>query len=170
MSKQTITFTTNIDVYSSQEDLPQDEKALVLKAREAMDTAYSPYSHFCVGAAVLLKNGETVQGSNQENAAYGPTNCAERSALFAVGSQGKKDQVAKIAVIARHESHKTTALPVEQEKNGTPCGVCRQVMKEYEVLAGQKIVILCVFNTDRIYRFDGIETLLPLGFGPSALQ
>src|SRR3989344_1319085 len=146
--KQTITAT--YEIYVSQNDLPEDEKNLVIKAREAMKNSYSPYSHFSVGAGVLLKDGSIVQGSNQENVAYGPTNCAERSALFAVGSQGKKDQVKKIAVIARPTSELDKAVSLDKELPGTSCGTCRQVMKEYEVLSGEKMIILCVFNSDRI--------------------
>jgi cytidine deaminase len=167
-TKTTNTLTISYDIFSFQDELPTDEKELVIQAREAMNHSYSPYSHFSVGCAVKLKDGEIVKGSNQENAAYGPTNCAERSALFAIGSQGKQDQIAKIAVIARPTAALDSPVPLAKEQNGTPCGVCRQVMKEYEVLSGQKMIILCVFNTDRIYRFEGIDTLLPFGFGPNA--
>lgn len=155
--------------YDSQNDLESDEQSLILEARQALKNSYSPYSHFSVGAAVLLADGSIVTGSNQENAAYSPGSCAERSALYAVGSQGKQDQVRKIAVIARPTADLETPVPIDQEQNGTPCGVCRQVIKEFEVLAKQKIIILCVFNTDRVYRFEGIDCLLPFGFGPTAL-
>jgi cytidine deaminase len=168
--KQTLTLNIPYDLYDSQNDLPPDELSLVLESREALKHSYSPYSHFSVGAAILLEDGTVVKGSNQENAAYTPTSCAERSALYAIGSQGKHDQVRKIAVIARPTADLETTASIEQEQNGTPCGVCRQVIKEFEVLAKQKIVILCVFNTDRVYRFEGIDCLLPFGFGPNALS
>jgi cytidine deaminase len=166
---QKLILNTEYTRFNSQDELPEDEKNLVNEAREAMKSSYSPYSHFCVGSAILLKDGTIVHGSNQENAAYGPSNCAERSAIFAIGSMGKKDQITKIAVIARPAANLDKAAPIEEEQNGTPCGTCRQVIKEYEILSGQKIVIICVFNTDRIYRFEGIDTLLPFGFGPDAL-
>ncbi len=163
------TLTSEIEIFSSQEDLPQDEKELVMQAREAMKTSYSPYSHFSVGAAVLLTDGTVVQGSNQENAAYGPTNCAERSALFAIGSMGKGDMVSKIAVIARPTDKLHETVPLEKEMPGSPCGVCRQVLKEYEDVVQKPITILMVANTDRIYKTEGIDSLLPLAFGPADL-
>lgn len=168
-NSQKKTIQTEYEIFESQNDLPEDEKKLVEKARDAANNAYSPYSKFSVGAAVLLKNGEVVIGSNQENVAYGPTNCAERSALFAVGSLGKKDMVSKIAIIARPTAELESAVSIEEELPGTPCGTCRQVMKEYEVLSGQKMTILCLFNSDRVFRFDGIDTLLPFAFGPKVL-
>ncbi len=167
LQKQTIQI--EYDLINDSSLLPQDEQNLVAQAREAMKTSYSPYSQFRVGCAVLLKDGSIIQGSNQENAAYGPTSCGERSALFAMGSQGKKDQLLKIAVIARPASGIDTAEPIEKEQPGTPCGTCRQVIKEYEALSGEKTVILCILNTDRIMRFEGIDSLLPFGFGPSVL-
>lgn len=134
-----------------------------------MKTSYSPYSHFRVGAAVLLEDRSIIQGSNQENAAYGPTNCAERSALFTIGSMGKQDQIRKIAVIARPAGATETPVPLEQEVSGSPCGICRQVMKEYESLGGQKWVILIIQNSDRVFRIEGIDALLPFAFGPDSL-
>jgi len=168
-SPQPLVLTVPYICYDSQNDLEPEDLSLVLEARQALKHSYSPYSHFSVGAAILLSDGTIVKGSNQENAAYTPTSCAERSALYAIGSQGKQDQVRKIAVIARPTTDLETPAPLDQEQNGTPCGVCRQVIKEFEVLAKQKITILCVFNTDRVYRFEGIDCLLPFGFGPNAL-
>lgn len=166
--QQTLTITYKL--FESQNDLPKDEHDLVLEAREAMKTSYSPYSHFCVGCALKLKDGSIIRGSNQENVAYGPTNCAERSALFTIGSQGKKDQLRKMAVIARPENNLEKAVSIEQELPGTPCGICRQVIKEYESLSGEKTVILVVLNSDRVWRFEGIDSLLPFAFGPGALD
>ena len=163
------TIQINYELYSSADSLPPDEQELVKQAREAMKTSYSPYSKFRVGCALGLKDGSIITGSNQENAAYGPTNCGERSALFAMGSQGKKDQLKKLAVIARPAPDIDSVAPVEQELPGTPCGTCRQVIKEYESLSGEKTVILCVLNTDRIMRFEGIDSLLPFAFGPGVL-
>ncbi|MBP9690484.1 cytidine deaminase [Candidatus Woesebacteria bacterium] len=167
--KNSYQYKIDYQILTSQDELVADEKDLCLQARHALKTSYSPYSQFRVGCAVLLKDGSVIQGSNQENAAYGPTSCGERSALFAMGSQGKKDQLLKLAVIARPASGIDTAEPIEKEQPGTPCGTCRQVIKEYETLSGEKTVILCILNTDRIMRFEGIDSLLPFGFGPSVL-
>lgn len=93
-------------------------KELMDAAVRARDFAYVPYSRFSVGAAVLTRDGRVFSGCNIENAAYGPTNCAERTAIFKAVSEGARDFVA-LAVVA------DTSSPV------APCGVCRQVMAEF---------------------------------------
>ena len=86
----------------------------------AYDNAYAPYSKFQVGAVLVLKNGTTVSGSNIENASFGLTNCAERSALFAAYSQGyRKDDIEEIIIMANPTKGITS-----------PCGACRQVISE----------------------------------------
>ena len=91
-------------------------------AIEAMHHAYAPYSGFKVGAALLCKDGSVYQGCNIENAAYGPTNCAERTAIFKAVYDGHRD-FAAIAVCGGKDGVITGAFP--------PCGVCRQVMREF---------------------------------------
>jgi len=94
-------------------------KKLYEAAMEAFNNSYSPYSHFRVGASVLLKNGKIINGCNVENASYGLSNCAERTALFNVYSQGyKKGDIDKILIVGNTKS------PI------SPCGACRQVMNE----------------------------------------
>ena len=89
-------------------------------AKKAYDNAYAPYSKFQVGAVLILSNGETISGSNIENASYGLTNCAERSALFAAYSQGyRKDDIKEIIIMANPTKGITS-----------PCGACRQVISE----------------------------------------
>ncbi|MBR2047065.1 MAG: cytidine deaminase [Oscillospiraceae bacterium] len=97
------------------------EKLLEL-AREAMTRAYAPYSGYKVGAALLCADGTVYGGCNIENAAYGPTNCAERTAIFKAVFDGKRDFTA-IAVVGGKDGQITGAFP--------PCGVCRQVMREF---------------------------------------
>ena len=118
-----------------------------------MEQAYSPYSDFKVGAALGMSNGDIIIGSNQENAAYGSTICAERSALVAAGSLGRKNDIRKIAVIGTGRNFQTES-PV------TPCGACRQVIKEYEDLSGEPLVILLSGEKGVIHRFVGIESLV----------
>lgn len=161
--RETIQYSINFEKFDSIEELSIDEQTLLTSAREAMANAYSPYSNFVVGAALGLKNGEVIIGSNQENAAYGSTICAERSALVAAGSLGHKDDIQKIAVIGTSREFQTTE-PV------TPCGACRQVIKEYEDLSGQELVILLSGENGPIRRFVGIESLLPFAFGPKDLN
>ena len=90
-------------------------------AREAQDKAYAPYSKFRVGAAVLLENGDIFTGCNVENASYGLTNCAERSAIFAAVSKlgGANVKIRAVAVVNDHDA------PC------SPCGACRQVIAEF---------------------------------------
>lgn len=95
-----------------------NERELMQEAIKARELAYVPYSKFQVGAALLTKTGQVYTGCNIENAAYGPTNCAERTAIFKAVSEGMLEFVA-LAVVA------DTEQPV------TPCGVCRQVMAEF---------------------------------------
>ncbi len=97
-------------------------EALVALAREAMDHAYVPYSNFRVGAALLTRDGKVYQGCNIENAAYGPTNCAERTAFFKAIYDGERD-FAAIAIVG--------GLEGELRGFAAPCGVCRQVMREF---------------------------------------
>lgn len=136
-----------------------DKSELVTLALEARKMAYTPYSHFQVGAALLTKSGKVYKGCNVENAAYTPTNCAERTAFFKAISEGEKE-FAAIAIVG--------GLEDAQELNiCSPCGVCRQVMMEFcnpktfEVIMGKSA-------TD--YTVMTLEELLPLGFGPDNLK
>lgn len=97
-------------------------KLLMAEAQKARLKSYSPYSHFCVGAALLCTNGKVYTGCNIENAAFTPTNCAERTAIFKAVSEGERDFEA-IAIVGGKEG----------ERGGfcAPCGVCRQVIAEF---------------------------------------
>ena len=95
---------------------------LIGLAQQAMDNAYAPYSHYHVGAALLCADGTVFTGCNIENAAYGPTNCAERTAFFKAISEGYREFTA-IAVCGGKDGVIADAFP--------PCGVCRQVMREF---------------------------------------
>ena len=95
---------------------------LVSMALDAMQHAYAPYSGYKVGAALLCKDGSVVCGANIENAAYGPSNCAERTAIFTAVFEGKRD-FAAIAVVGGKDGVASDYFP--------PCGVCRQVMLEF---------------------------------------
>lgn len=154
MEKRTIK--SEIDV-CRKDELDVQEQQLVDKAIEATGRAYAAYSHFKVGAALLLANGETVLGCNQENAAYPVTICAERSALFSAGAQYPDQPVVAIAIAARDESGRLLGEPI------TPCGSCRQAIIETERRYGQKVKIL-LYGMERIYVIDGIGQLMPLSF------
>lgn len=95
-----------------------DMKMLVERAKEAVSNAYAPYSGFCVGAAVLTESGKIYQGCNIENASYGATNCAERTAIFKAVSEGEQ-KICAIAIMSKAGDFTP------------PCGICRQVMSEF---------------------------------------
>lgn len=140
----------------NQNELTEEQKSVVEAAKSATSGAYTPYSHFNVGAGVLLDNGEIVKGSNQENAAYPSGICAERTALFYAGAHFPQAKVKKIAIAASHNGEFT-------QKVCSPCGACRQVMLESQYRAGSPIeVLLC--GKDEIYIVDSVDALLPLGF------
>jgi cytidine deaminase len=123
---------------------------LIEAARQAREYAYAPYSHFAVGAAVLGASGRIYSGCNIENASYGLTNCAERTAIFKAVSEGEK-RLSVLVVVA------DTLRPV------APCGACRQVMAEFDV---QK-VILCNMSGERLEMT--LNELLPAAFNQNNL-
>lgn len=154
--------------FESADDLPQQgERDLVASAWLARQSAYAPYSHFLVGAAVLTGGGRIFQGSNQENANF-KVSCAERVALDSVGVAKLKSQVSKMAVVCGPELLDPEAKPAEPEELTASCGQCRQDIKEAEDLSGGPIVIIFA-SRNRIRRFVGIDKLLPFPFGPANL-
>ena len=155
--------------YSAEErnSLPPDEGELIEAAASALSLSYSPYSNFRVGSA-LRAGGRVVVGANVENAAYGPSNCGERTAIFSAFSQGLGASIQKIAVMGAPADH---ALAQGQANEVvTPCGPCRQVLKECEDLAGKKLIILCASVNGPVFRFEGVENLLPFAFGPASFM
>ena len=128
-------------------------EALIILAKEAMTHAYAPYSGYKVGAALLCADGTVYQGCNIENAAYGPTNCAERTAVFKAVYDGHRD-FAAIAVCGGKDGEITGAFP--------PCGVCRQVMREF---VGDDFVVY--MGGAEGYTAMTMTELLPAGFKAS---
>ena len=124
-----------------------DYSELIRAAAAARENSYSPYSHFRVGAALLCENGKVYTGCNIENRAYGPTNCAERTAIFKAVSEGERDFDA-IAIVA---GEKETVWCY-------PCGVCRQVMAEF--CEPDRFQIICGKSADE-YRVFTLAELLP---------
>ena len=114
-------------------------------ARKARENAYSPYSHFAVGAALLCEDGTLFEGCNIENASYGLTNCAERTAIFKAVSEG-------------HIKFKALAVVADTEGPCAPCGACRQVMAEF------KIPLIIMGNLMGNIKIVTIEELLPFSF------
>lgn len=133
-------------------------KNLVLDAMEAMQNAYTPYSNFKVGAALLTRQHNVYKGCNIENAAYSPSNCAERTAFYKAISEGEKDFIA-IAIVGGNLGMITDYCP--------PCGVCRQVMHEF---VDQEKFIIILAKNENDYKIYFLEELLPMGFGPENLR
>lgn len=126
-------------------------KKLIAAAAKARKNAYAPYSKFKVGAAVLTKKGKVFGGCNVENASYGLTCCAERTAIFKAFSEGHRDLTA-------------IAIVFDDVALGSPCGACRQVIRESGL--GMQVVLA---NLKGGYKVMSIDELMPLSFGPDNL-
>jgi cytidine deaminase len=150
-------------VYEKDSDLQDMDRSLLHRANSAAKTAYAPYSAFNVGTAILLKNGEVITGSNQENAAYPSGMCAERVALYYASSVYPEVPVMTIAI---------TAYANDFELDGplTPCGSCRQVMAETEMRFQNKIKLIMQAHGGKIYVADNVNQLLPLMFQADKLK
>jgi cytidine deaminase len=159
----THTFTIAYNEVAGEAQLSASDRKLLNEAWLACDSAYAPYSNFHVGAALELANGLIFKGNNQENAAYPSGICAERVAVFSASSQYPGIAIRCIAVVAKTDVF-NLANPV------TPCGACRQVIAEYEMLAGQPIRIILQGNSEKIWILEGISNLLPLMFHGGELK
>lgn len=133
-------------------------QVLIETALAQLPFAYTPYSGFKVGAALLTKDGSIYTGCNIENAAYTPTNCAERTAFFKAVSEGIREFQA-ICIVGGKDG-----VPAEYT---APCGVCRQVMMEF--CDSDTFQIILAIDPDR-YKIYTLKELLPMGFGPLNLS
>ena len=138
------------------DELSAEDRQLTDAAIAAMQNAYSPYSHFKVGAAVRLSDGSIVTGSNKENAAYPSGLCAERTAMFAASAQHPELAMRSLAVAGGYEG-------VLESKPASPCGACRQVMAQYQRKAGAPLSVLVV-GAECVWKFDRVDDLLPFIF------
>lgn len=134
-----------------------EKRMLIRTAIEKLPCAYAPYSHFHVSAALLCCDGTVYTGNNVENASYSVTNCAERSAFFKAVNDGKRDFKA-IAVCGGKDG--------KIDDYCAPCGVCRQVMREFCV---PKDFLILLLKSETDYRQFTLEQLLPCSFGPENL-
>lgn len=150
--------------YESVEELSKQEQRLIQIAyQQAKENAHAPYSNFHVGCAVLLKNGEIIGGSNQENASYPAGICAERTALSACASLYPNTAPIKMAIVVNNEQF-------QSETPCAPCGICRQTICEVENKYHQKIEILFPSENGGFYKAKSIESLLPLMFNSENLN
>ena len=146
----------NFIEYGSIDELGPEDRELAAEAIAAMGSAYAPYSHFHVGAAVRMSNGQIVRGANQENAAFPSGLCAERTAMFAASARYPDKSMRSIA-LAGGVYGRLTAEPA------TPCGACRQVMAQYQTKAGAPVTVLMI-GAKRIWKFEKVDDILPLIF------
>lgn len=142
--------------YSSIEEMGPEDRELAAEAIEAMHGAYAPYSHFHVGAAVRMSNGQIVRGANQENAAFPSGLCAERTAMFSASARYPDKAMCSIALAGG-------VMGRLGNDPATPCGACRQVMAQYQAKAGRPISVLMI-GAKRIWKFEKIDDILPLIF------
>ncbi|MCM1063584.1 MAG: cytidine deaminase [Eubacterium sp.] len=136
----------------------REKQELIQKALEARRMAYAPYSHYLVGAALFTEDGSLYQGGNIENASYGATNCAERTAVFKAVSDGKR-RIKALAVAGGLEGSDPTDYAY-------PCGICRQVLQEF----GTEDTTLLIARSVTDYREFGLKELLPFGFGGESIK
>lgn len=136
-----------------EKQLPQEQKQLLVAAKNAADNAYAPYSEFRVGAALESENGEIVAGCNMENASYGLTTCAERNAFAAAIAQG-------------HRKFSSILVYTPLKQLTAPCGACRQVIAEFMPMDAT----VTLANDDGQSQVWTVKELLPAAFTPAALN
>ena len=142
--------------FSSIEEMNPEDRELAAEAIKAMSGAYAPYSHFHVGAAVRMSNGQIVRGANQENAAFPSGLCAERTAMFAAGARYPDQDILSIALAGG-------TLGQLGDQPATPCGACRQVMAQYQAKSGKPMSVIMI-SSDKVWKFEKVDDILPLIF------
>ncbi|MBN2681336.1 MAG: cytidine deaminase [Bacteroidales bacterium] len=160
MKKRNISI--EIIEYQDISELDEEIGNLIKKAEASSNNAYTPYSKFNVGAAILLDNGDIVCGNNQENAAYPSGLCAERVALFYANASFPTTAVKAIAIVAKNNNSISTE-PVP------PCGSCRQALLETETRFGKPIKVY-LSGSKKIQEISSIKDLLPLNFDKDFLH
>lgn len=138
---------------------------LIENARQAARNAHAPYSHFGVGAALLMRDGTVVTGCNFENASYGLSLCAETVALARANSEGRLRDVVEVAVIGGA----ITGGGLSGTSPVSPCGRCRQVLNEAAQLGGRDLVVHCAAAEGDAVTTYHLSELLPHAFGPADL-
>lgn len=147
----------SVEVYRFAEELQTGDAELLSAAREITAAAYAPYSHFFVGAAARLANGEIVKGTNQENASYPVAICAERTLMGAAATQYPGVAIEAMA-ISYDNKNGGSNKPI------SPCGVCRQMLTEFEDRGGRPMKIIMSGLKGEVYVVNTAKELLPLTF------
>ena len=157
------TLSVAFQEYSSVEELSETDRNLCHEAEKALESSYSPYSAFRVGAAILLTSGKVVLGSNQENVAFPSGLCAERVALFTKGAQHPDDPIVAIAITAKSDK-----FSIEQPVS--PCGGCLQVLGDFEQRQNSAIKVLLYCCGGSILVTERASNFLPFQFIEHRLQ
>tara|TARA_B100001996_G_scaffold193599_1_gene148222 strand:- start:455 stop:937 length:483 start_codon:yes stop_codon:yes gene_type:complete len=153
---------SNFKIFDSIDELNDEIKVLFNEAKLVRESAYSEYSKFSVGAAVLLENGKILCGSNQENASYPSGLCAERTVLFYANSTYPDIKIKAIAIVAG-------SIDKINENPVAPCGSCRQVISEFQTKQNSDIELYFMGEKGEIIYTDSINNLLPFKFDSSFL-
>jgi cytidine deaminase len=149
--------------YASDGELPAADGVLLAAARTATTNAYAPYSHFRVGAAARLQNGEIITGTNQENASFPAGICAERTLLSAAASLYPGMAIDTLAISYDNE-HGPSDHPI------SPCGICRQSLQEFEQRTGRPVRLVLGGQKGKIFVIPRASLLLPLAFSAGELK
>jgi cytidine deaminase len=155
MNKSSYSF--QYQVFNSIDDLDKEDAWLLQHAKDVSKTAYAPYSHFQVGAAARLLNGEIVKGTNQENAAYPVGLCAERVLLSAAATVFPQVPIEVMAISYRSDR-------IKSDHPISPCGICRQTLHEYELRMHTPIRLILGGMNGKVYIIEKASSLLPLSF------
>jgi len=161
MTQKEITF--NIEIYDSINELKDDDAFLLSEARSVTQFAYAPYSDFLVGAFAKLVNGESVSGTNQENAAYPAGICAERTLMSTASSLFPGVGIKTIAISYNN-------LKGNSDKPISPCGICRQTFMEFQERTSQQIRIILSGMDGNVQIINNAKDLLPLVFGADDMK
>ena len=161
MATQEIKF--DIEIFDSISDLTEDDAFLLTGARSVTQFAYAPYSNFLVGAFGRLVNGESVSGTNQENAAFPAGICAERTLISTASSLFPGVGIETIA-ISYHNLKGNSDKPI------TPCGICRQTLVEFQERTNQPIRIILSGMDGKVQIINNAKHLLPLVFGAEDMK
>lgn len=151
------------DKFDNIKELSLADQNLLNQARDATKFSYAPYSNFKVGSAALLSNGEIIVGSNQENASYGVTLCAERTMLGIISTTAPDAHIIAIAVSYINEDG-------HDDKPISPCGLCRQALLEHQNRHNVKFKVIMAGKTGEILVLNDSSMLLPLAFSNSSLD
>lgn len=147
----------SVEVYQSSEELQVGDAELLSAAREIAKVAYAPYSNFLVGAAARLSNGEIMKGTNQENASYPVAICAERTLMSYAATLHPGTAIEAMAISYFNKNG-------DSNKPISPCGMCRQMLAEFEERTAQPIKLILGGTSGQVYIVSSAKELLPLTF------